>query len=98
MAWWVDVEFGEKLCTPMKKARKEEKESGKGRSFFSLWFFFSPAIKSNRPSTPSIIMISSPPMQRAIDLHPRFIIIALDIFIFWMPERNHKIWLLTRGL
>lgn len=45
MAWWVDVEFGEKLCTPMKKARKEEKESGKGRSFFFTLVFFLPCHK-----------------------------------------------------
>lgn len=36
-----------KVCTPMKKARKEEKESGKGEElFFHFGFFFSPAIKS----------------------------------------------------
>lgn len=91
------MEFGEKLCTPMKKARKEEKESGKGRSFFSLWFFFSPAIKSNRPSTPSIIMISSPPMQRAIDLHPRFIIIALDIFSFLDARKKPQDMAIDKG-
>lgn len=67
-----------------KKLERRKRRVEKGRTFFfTLVFFFSPAIKSNRPSTPSIIMISSPPMQRAIDLHPRFIIIALWYFHFF---------------